>query len=150
MNASGVFSIWQSIRKRTEITVAEEVSHEQLDKTIAKDSVKFLEGTSAGAAQAVYEPFQPTCDVEIATLSKFEILVVIFALSLDLWRHAVEAMLRSIRARKRHVSDRTRYASIAILKGVNGDEPKMSYASFEDRVYRWHRASFQRCLPRHG
>ncbi len=91
-------------------------------------------GAGEGAVQALEEPADPRRDVELAFLRALKALVIGFPLDADLRGHAVETLRASLRTRQRHVGDRTRDASVAILERVDGDEPEMGDGGENDRV----------------
>ena len=63
-------------------------------------------------------------------------VVIFLVLQPDLRRHAVEALRAVLRAGQRHISDSARDAAVAVFKRVDGDEPEMREAGFQDRIDR--------------
>src|SRR5207248_404037 len=77
---------------------------------------------------------EPGRNVEMPLLGRFENIIVMLALFPDLRRHAVEPLRRFLRARQRHIGDGACYTTVAIVEGMNGDEPKVSDASAQDKI----------------
>ena len=84
-----------------------------------------LIGTRDSAIQAAEEPGKPWRNIELSALSLFQLAVVVLALRHDLRGEAVEALGDVVGTRKGHIGDGTRNPAIAVLKGVNRDEPEV-------------------------
>jgi hypothetical protein len=48
--------------------------------------------------------------------------------------HAVETLRAFLRARKRHIGNRTRDPAVAVVEGMNGDKPEMGNSGLEDGI----------------
>src|ERR1043166_4636958 len=86
------------------------------------------------AVEAVQKPLDLACDVEIALLRLLKTVVVLVPLAADLRRYAVEALSAVFRTRQRHVCDRSGDAAVAVVEGMDGDEPEMGDCRFEDGI----------------
>jgi hypothetical protein len=69
--------------------------------------------------EAAQEPIHPLRDVEIALLRRFEKLIVVVTLLLDLCRHAIEALRTLLRSREHEVGKHARDAPVAIVERMN-------------------------------
>ena len=69
-----------------------------------------------------------------AALGLLQDVVVGVAFLPDLRRHAVEALRAAFRSRQRHIGDRTRDASVAVVKGMKGHKPQVRERGFHHRV----------------
>ncbi len=67
-------------------------------------------------------------------LRLFEDVVVPGALVADLGGHAVEALRAAFGSGKGHVGDGAGDAAVAVVEGVDGDEPEVGLRGFEDGV----------------
>src|SRR5438445_1898963 len=86
------------------------------------------------AIEATEEPLQPRRDIELTLLRCLQHVIIRTALVADLRGHAVKALRALVRSCERHISDRARSASVAVLERVDGDEPEMGDGSFEHGI----------------
>ena len=75
------------------------------------------------------EPFQPRGNIHPSPLAMFQMQIVLLPLGFNLLRHAVESFDRSLGPRQGHVGYRPANAPVAILEGMDCDEPKMGDSS---------------------
>ena len=101
-----------------------------------EDAAEGVFGAVDGPLQAGEKPFQPRRHIEVALLRCFEHVVIGLALLADLRRHAVEALRAFFRTGQRHVGDRARDAAVAVVEGVDRDEPEMREAGLQHGVKR--------------
>ena len=87
-----------------------------------------------GSSKTFQEPNQPVRDVQIAFLRSFERGVVLGPLLADLRTHAVEPLRYAVGTRQRHVGYGPCDPPIAIVEGMDRDEPKMSECGLEHIV----------------
>ena len=80
------------------------------------------------ARQAAEKPLHPRRDVHRALLRLFEDAVVVAPLLPDLRRHAVEPLRAALRSRQRHIGNRPRDPSVAVVERMDRDEPEMAPA----------------------
>ena len=91
-----------------------------------------------GAPQRAQEPRQPAGDVERALLRPLQHVVVVLALALDLRGQAVEPLRAAIGARQEQIADGARDAAVAVVEGMQRDEPQVREAGLD-------RAQARRC-----
>ena len=75
------------------------------------------------ALEAAQEPFDPYRHVQRSLLALLQHIVVGRALLLDLRRQAVEPLRTAFRPGQHQVGDRPRDPTVAVIEGVNRDEP---------------------------
>jgi hypothetical protein len=89
-----------------------------------------------GAVQAVEKPREPGRQVETTFLRLFQHVVVRIPLQTYLGGHAVKPLRAILRPCKRHIGDRARDTSVAIVERMDGDKPEMGEARFQHGINR--------------
>ena len=79
-------------------------------------------------------PFKPRGDIQGATLTGLENVVIGISFTLDLRGHAVEALRAVFRAREDHIGDGAGDAPVAVVKWMDRQEPEMCERGGQDRI----------------
>ena len=87
-----------------------------------------------GAPQTSQEPAHPGRNAQRSFLRPLQDVVVGPALLPDLRRHAVEPLRAALRAREGQVGDGAGDTAVAVLEGVDGDEPEVGLRGFQHGI----------------
>ena len=79
-------------------------------------------------------PFKPIGDIQVATLTGLENVVIRISFTLDLRGHAVEALRAVFRAREDHIGDSAGDAPVAVVKWMDRQELEMCERRGQDRI----------------
>ncbi len=101
---------------------------------LGENGRQYCLGATKSAIETIEKPLQPRRNIEVTLLCRFENIVIGIALLSDLRGHAVEALRTFLRARKFLIGYGASDAAIAIVKGMDTDEPQVCDASLEDRI----------------
>lgn len=95
---------------------------------IAKNSLGAIKRT----IETGNEPQQPSGNVEILLLRRFEDVLIGSAISSDLRRHAVESLCGFFCARQ--IRDGACHAPVTVIKRVDRDKPEMGNTGLQDGI----------------
>src|SRR5437867_2427866 len=101
---------------------------------LAEDGGKSRVGSIKCAAEAAKEPLQPCSNVESVLLRALQDVVIGIPFETDLRGHAVKPLRAFLRTCQNPVRDRTRNATVAIIKGVDRDKPQVSDGGLQNWV----------------
>ena len=101
---------------------------------LGKDGGERLFSGRKRPVEAVQEPEEPGGDVAIALLSLLQNVVVFLLQNLHFVGHTVEALDGVFATGQEHIRDGSGDTAVAIVEGVDGDEPQVGDAGFEDGV----------------
>src|SRR5260370_18740164 len=96
---------------------------------------KYSLGAAKGAVKTAKKPLQPRRNIEFSLLRGLKNIVIGFSLLSNLSGHAVEALSAFLRPCKRHIRNRAGNTAVALVEGMDRDEPQINHARFEHGVY---------------
>src|SRR5690606_18982206 len=87
-----------------------------------------------GFFQRIEEPLEPWGDIELTTLRSFKMVIVGIATRHDRRTQRIETHRLLLCLRQRTISHRTGHAPIAIVEGMQRDQPQVRYACTQQRI----------------